>query len=353
MRLALKTRANTRFAPAGPAIPLMRKLRVMVLMERGNVPPESVEGLTEAQVGAFKAEMQVCANLQKLGHEVRKVELYDDLTPAREAINDFKPHLAFNMMDGFRDIHIYDQHVVSYLELIQLPYTGCNPRGLTLARDKALTKKIMAYHRIRTPAFAVFPRGRAIKRPQKLRFPLMVKSLSVEGSIGISQASVVHDDEKLTERVKFIHDTLETYAIAEEYIEGRELYVGVMGNGRVKVFPPRELDLSKLPEGAPRIATRRIKFDLRYQKRWGVTSRNADDLDAVVRTQLSHLCKRIYRVLCLSGYARMDFRMTPTGSLYFLEANPNPHIGEEEDFAESAKTAGISYGKLIQKILNL
>jgi D-alanine-D-alanine ligase len=331
----------------------MRKLRVLVLMERGNVPPESVEGLSDEQTSPFRAELQVCSTLKKLKHEIRQVELYDDLTPAREAITDFKPHVAFNLMDGFRDIHIYDQHVVSYLELIQLPYTGCNPRGLTLARDKALTKKIMAYHRIRTPAFAVFPRGRAIKRPEKLRFPLMVKSLSVEGSIGISQASVVHDDEKLAERVKFIHDSLETYAIAEEYVEGRELYVGVMGNGRIKVFPPRELDLSKLPEGAPRIATRRIKFDLRYQKRWGVTSRDADDLDPVVRTQLLHLCKRIYRVLCLSGYARMDFRMTPTGSLYFLEANPNPHIGEEEDFAESAKTAGIPYGKLIQKILNL
>jgi D-alanine-D-alanine ligase len=331
----------------------MRRLRVLVLMERGSVPPESVEGLSDEQMAPFKAEWQVCSTLKKLRHEVRQVELYDDLTPARDAIAEFKPHVAFNLMDGFRDIHIYDQHVVSYLELIQLPYTGCNPRGLTLARDKALTKKIMAYHRIRTPAFAVFPRGRAIKRPQKLHFPLMVKSLSVEGSIGISQASVVHDDEKLTERVKFIHETLETYAIAEEYIEGRELYVGVMGNGRVKVFPPRELDLSKLPEGAPRIATRRIKFDLRYQKRWGVTSRNADDLDAVVRTQLSRLCKRIYRVLCLSGYARMDFRMTPTGTLYFLEANPNPHIGEDEDFAESAKTAGIPYCKLVQQILNL
>src|SRR5207248_8835873 len=131
------------------------------------------------------------------GHDVMKLGVQDDLSVIRDAIDQFKPHVAFNLLEGFDDFHVFDQHVVSYLELSGQAYTGCNPRGMTLARDKALTKKIMAYHRISVPAFAVFARGRAIVRPKKLSLPLLVKSVSVEGSIGISQASIVHDDEKL------------------------------------------------------------------------------------------------------------------------------------------------------------
>ena len=262
----------------------MKKHRVMMLIEEGLVPPESVEGMAEEQVAPFKAEWDVYSTLRGLGHEVHKLELKEDLGVVREAVHAFKPHVVFNIVEGYRNVHVFDQHVVSYLELIDQRYTGCNPRGLTLARDKALTKKIMAYHRIHVPAFAVFPRRRsAIVCPKKLSFPLFVKSISVEGSIGISKQSLVYDEASLKERVQYIHDSLETHAIAEQYIDGRELYVGVMGNLRLQTLPAWELVMKNGDADEPLIATRKAKFDPKYQKLMGVTSRKADALISAMR----------------------------------------------------------------------
>jgi D-alanine-D-alanine ligase len=331
----------------------MKTLRILMLMDPEFVPPDTIEGLTDEQIAPFKLQYDVYSTLASLGHEVHKLGVNDDLAKMRDAINDVKPHVAFNLLEGFRDFHVYDQHVVSYLELIDQPYTGCNPRGLTLARDKALTKKIMAYHRIRCPAFAVFPRRRKIVRPPKLGFPLLVKSVNVEGSVGIAQASIVYDDDKLRERVQFIHEQLDTSAIAEQYIEGREIYVGVMGNNRLKTFPAWELIFEKMPEDAHRIATDKVKWDKAYQKRWGITSRKAENLPPGHETFIPKLCKRIYRILGLTGYARLDFRMTESGELYLIEANPNPNLAYGEDFAESAAAAGIDYSTLLQNILHL
>src|SRR5687767_11477143 len=286
-------------------------LRVLLLMDRDSVPPENYAELPEEQQHKFRAEVDVSTHLRKLGHEVRPLGIYDDLTPLRDVIAEFKPQITFNMTEAFRDIHLYDQHVVSHLELLGQSYTGCNPRGLTLARDKALTKKIMHYHRIHAPAFAVFARDRRIVRPKRLPFPLLVKSVNVEASIGIARASIVNDDEKLVERVKYIHEALGTYAIAEQYIPGRELYVGVIGNLRLRTFPVWELLFEKAPEDMPLIATNKAKFDAGYQKRWGITTRAAQDLDPKLQKQIPHLCKRIYRHLGLTGYARLDFRLTP------------------------------------------
>ena len=334
-----------------------RKLRVLLLMDQDLVPPDDAASWSRAdlQTAPWKMEYDVSATLHNLHHEVRPLGVYDDLQSIRGAIDEFEPHVTFNLLEGFRDFHGFDQHVVSYLELIEQPYTGCNPRGLTLARDKAITKKILAYHRIRVPAFAVFPRKRPVTRPARLPFPLLVKSVNVEGSIGIVQASIVRSDEQLRERVQMIHDQLDTAAIAEQYVEGRELYVGVMGNHRLKSFPAWELLFEKAPDGMPLIATNKAKFDLAYQKRWGITTRAAaegglpDGMDATIAA----LSKRIYRLLGLTGYARLDYRLTADHQLYLLEANPNPQLGFGEDFAESAEKAGFKYDRLIQQILNL
>jgi D-alanine-D-alanine ligase len=324
-----------------------------MLVDKACVPPESIDGLTPAEVAPFKTEWDVCSTLQKLGHEVYKLGVSDDLSVIRDSIDAFHPHIAFNLLEGFRDFHVFDQHVVSYLELIEQPYTGCNPRGMTLARDKALTKKIMAYHRIHVPEFAVFPRRRQIVRPKKLGFPLVVKSVNVEGSVGISKSSLVRDDDELKDRVKYIHEALGTYAIAEEYIEGRELYVGLMGNLRLKTFPVWELLFEKAPEDMPVMATEKAKWDPRYQKRWGITTRAATDLPAGHDKLIPHLSKRIFRILGLTGYARLDFRMSAKGDLYLLEANPNPQLAHGEDFADSAAADGMQYDRLLQQICAL
>jgi D-alanine-D-alanine ligase len=330
----------------------MKKLRILALMHAELVPPEDVSGYDVANVD-WKTEFDVLSFLRAAGHEVHPLGTGDDLRAIRTAIEEWKPDIAFNLLEHFHGVSIFDQNVVSYLELLHIPYTGCNPRGLMLARDKALSKKLLAYHRIPVPDFVVFPMGRTVRRPKRMGFPLIVKSLTDESSIGISQASVVDDDAKLKERVRFIHDTNGTDAIVERYIEGRELYVGILGNQRLQVLPVWEMLFTKMPEEARRIATDRVKWSSAYQKKHGIKTTAAKNLPDGTAQAIQQMCKRVYRTLGLSGYARIDLRMDEQGRAYVLEANPNPQLAYGEDFAESAERAGISYEALLQRIVNL
>ena len=332
----------------------MRKLRVLALVREGLEPPDSIDDISvdEYVSSPWKTEFCVVDSLKDLGHQVRVLGLYDDLLSVRKAIEEFKPHITFNLMEEFGGIALYDQNVVAYMELMNLKYTGCNPRGLVIARDKALSKKLLAYHRIRVPDFQVFRYGRKARRHKRLQFPLFVKSVTEDASLGISQASLVKDDAALGERVAFVHEHTGTDAIAEEFIGGRELYVGVVGNHRLDVFPTWELLFDKKPEDQPLIATARAKWTLKYQKKWGVVSRAAKRLPKSVKDLIVRRCKRIYRNLGLSGYARLDFRLDKR-RLYFLEANPNPALSADEDFAKAAEAKGYEYEYLIQRIINL
>jgi D-alanine-D-alanine ligase len=330
----------------------MRKKRVLVLMHIDLVPPDDIAGKPDEEVLEYKTEYDVITGLRELGHEVQKLGLYDDLTPLRQAIQDFKPHIVFNLLDEFRGEAMLDQNVVSYLELVQVPYTGCNPRGLMLARDKALSKQILHYHRIRVPRFAVVPAGRKLKRkPARLDYPLIVKSQIEEASFGIAEASIVYNDEKLAERIEFMHARVGTDLILEQYIDGRELYVGVMGNKRLQVLPVWELEIKRLRPDAPKIATRRVKWNLKYQKRRGVKIGPARNLSPELERLLMKTTKRIYRLLQLSGYARIDFRLDAEERPYFLEANPNADIAYGDEFAEAAEAAGIEYEPLLNRLL--
>jgi D-alanine-D-alanine ligase len=291
--------------------------------------------------------------LKAMGHEVQPLAVHDDLGDIRRAATEWKPHIAFNLLEGFDDITIFDQNVVSHLELLKLPYTGCNPRGLLMARDKSLSKKLLAYHRIRVPEFDVYRIGRPVRRPKRLAFPLIVKSLTQEASIGISQASVVESDDKLKERVAFIHESIGTAAIAEQYIEGREIYVGMIGNQALQALPVWEMYFTNMPPDARRIATDRVKWSVKYQKKYGIDSGPAKDIADADCDKIQHTCKRAYRALELSGYARIDLRLDEAGNAWVLEANPNPQIAKGEDFADSAEKAGIAYEALLQRIINL
>jgi D-alanine-D-alanine ligase len=331
----------------------LKRRRIIVLVHKSLIPPDDVSKLSAEEVAPFKTEFDVREGLRALGHEVLMVGLSDELAPLRKAIEDFKPHVVFNLLEEFGGEAIFDAHVVGYLELQRTPYTGCNPRGLLLARDKALSKKVLTYHRIQVPRFRVFPRYRKIQRPKQLEFPLIVKSLIEEGSYGIAQASVVHNDKALEERVSFIHDKILTDAVVEQYIPGRELYVSVLGNHRLQVLPTWEIFLDKLPEDAPKIATRKVKWDLEYQEKYSVRIGKAKGLSTEMERKIQALSRRICRRLGTDGCVRIDFRLDPAGDLYFLEANPNPDIAEEEEFASAAKAAGIPYVDLLQKIVNL
>jgi D-alanine-D-alanine ligase len=331
----------------------MRRLRTLVVVHASLIPPESLEGYSEKEIEEWRTEYDVTSTLRKLGHDVRCVGVLDSLTELRTAIADWEPDIVFNLLEEFDGIVTYDQHVVAFLELLRQPYTGCNPRGLLLSRDKSLCKQLLAYHRIATPQFSVFRRGARIHVPRKLRFPLFVKSTVEDASLGIAQASVVEDAAKLRERIEFVHAQIKSDALVEEYIEGRELYVAVLGNERLTRLPVWEMVFGSMPSSLAAIATRKVKWDKRYQQKYGITTHAALDLPPQVLASLDRLSRRIYRALGLSGYARMDFRVTPEGQVYVLEANANPNLEAEEDFAESARAAGTPYPQLLERLMDL
>lgn len=328
-----------------------RKLRVLVLCHEAVVPEAGRSALSEEEYHLKKQAVDVSDGLRALGHEVVVLGVTDELNSIRQAQESLQPQVVFNLLEEFQDKVVYDAYVASYLELSKVPYTGCNPRGLFLARDKALSKKILSYHRIRVPKFAVFPLGRPVRRPRELPFPLIVKSLIAEASEGIAQASIVHNDETLEHRVKFVHAHVGTDAVAEQFIDGRELYVGVLGNQRLQVLPTWELFLENMPDSSHRIATERVKWDLAYQKKYRIDAGPARDLEPSFEGRIAALARRICRALHVDGYARIDFRLSSEGELYFLETNPNPSIGVDEELSGAAAHAGMSYEALLQKVL--
>src|ERR1700744_3856312 len=281
----------------------MKKLRTLVVVHASLVPPESLEGHSEKEIEQGRTEYDVISTLRKSGHDVRCIGVLDSLTDLRGAITEWKPGIVFNLLEEFDGIVTYDQHVVAFLELMRQPYTGCNPRGMLLSRDKVLSKQLLSYHRVPTPQFMVFPRGRKPRLPKRLRFPMFVKSSTEDASLGIAHASVVTDERGLKERIAFIHEQTHSDALVEEYIEGGELYVGGIGNERLKVLPVWEMTFGSLPQGHPTIATRKVKWDRNYQRKYGITTAAAENLSADVVARLEQLSRRIFRALHLTGYA--------------------------------------------------
>jgi D-alanine-D-alanine ligase len=329
----------------------MKRRRVLVLVHETLVPPDDASGYSDQEVDLWRTEYDVTTSLRAMGHEVRVLGLGDNLADLRNAITDWRPDIAFNLLEEFQGIVTYDQYVVAFLELMRLPYTGCNPRGMMISRDKVLSKQIMSYHRVPTARFALLPRNRRYREPRRLAFPLFVKSATEDASLGISQASIVHDGQKLRERVEFIHEQTNSDALVEEYIEGREMYVGVLGNDRLTTLPLWELDFGTLPEGMAGIATRKVKWDREYQRRHGIATGSARELPNGARQRIAQLARRIYRSLHLSGYARIDLRMKPDGSVVVLEANANPNLAQTEDLAASALAMSLGYDVLLERIM--
>ncbi|RME14479.1 MAG: ATP-grasp domain-containing protein [Bdellovibrio sp.] len=331
----------------------MKKLRVLVLVHQDLIPPDICPSKEEREQAPWKTEYDVVQALKAMKHEVQCVGIYDDLRPLKKSIESMKPHIVFNLLEEFAGESVFDCHVVSYLELLGIHYTGASSRGLLLARDKALSKKILSYHRIPTPQFVVYRRNKKISVPSRLSFPLFVKTVNEEASLGISQESIVKNEEELVKRVKYLWERFGTDVLAETYIDGREFYVGVLGNERLKVLPVWELFFNKLIEKSSPIATRKVKWDLNYRKKYGIQTGPAKNLLPEQEKKIFSLCRRAYRALNLNGYARMDLRMNSRGQIFLLEVNPNPDIGFGEEMAESAEFLGWDYKKLLSKILHL
>lgn len=315
------------------------------------VPPAGVRGYTWEAPPDWRTEFDVAQALRRLGHSLRVVGAAHDIQVVLDACREFAPEVVFNLMVEFHADPALDQHVASLFELLELPYTGCNPRGLTLARDKVLSKEVLAARGVDVPAFHSYERGARFRVPRDLTFPLIVKSRTEEASLGLSRASIVTTPRALARRVAFVHERLETDAIAEEYLEGRELYSAVLESGRPRVLPTRELAFTRRASHPP-IATRAVKFSPAAQLRLGVVSRAARLAPALER-RVHAVARRTWEALGLSGYARVDLRLTPSGRLAVLEANPNPELADGEDFAEAAHRAGLGYTRLVGHLVEL
>jgi D-alanine-D-alanine ligase len=332
---------------------MAKKLKVLALFDAGAPMPLNCDLTTELKTEDWKTEADILRALGELGHTAEYLVIHDDLDALRQKLLTFEADVIFNLADEFRNNSAFDQNIVSFLEMHGIRFTGCGSTGLTLCKHKGISKKILSYHRIGVPAFVMIPRGKRIGRPRELKFPILVKPLKEEASYGISQASFVENDEQFKERVQFIHEKLEQDAIGEEYIEGRELYVSVIGHRRLQVFPIRELVFKEVPPDEPKIATYKAKWDEEYRKRWGLQNQFAEGLDPAVVRHIEDTCKDIYHLLTIDGYARIDLRMTANNELYFIEANPNPILAADEDFAQSANKAGLTYPQLIERILRI
>jgi D-alanine-D-alanine ligase len=330
-----------------------RKLKILALFDA--IAPTTLDQdlSAELKTDEWKTEANVLAALAELGHTTEHLAIFDDLDLLRQKLQRFEPDLIFNLADQFKNNRAFDQNIASFLEMHGVPFTGCGSTGLTLCKQKGISKKILGYHRIRVPDFVTIARGKRVARPKRLKFPILVKPLKEEASYGISQASFVETDEQFKERVQFIHEKYDHDVIAEEYIAGRELYVSVLGNQRLEVFPIRELVFREVPPDEPKIATYKAKWDEEYRKRWGLQNQFAEGLDPAVAWNIQQTCKRIYHLLTIDGYARLDLRLTPNNEVYFIEANPNPILAEDEDFAQSALKANLPYPALIDRIVRL
>jgi D-alanine-D-alanine ligase len=331
----------------------MKQRRVLVLVHPTLVPPATLAGVSERQYDDWRTEFDVITTLRAAGHELQVVGVDDSLEPLRTALHDGRPQVVFNLLEEFNGVVAYEQNVVAFLELMRQPYTGCNARGLLLARDKVLCKQVLAANGIRTPRFALLRRGARAPSIAHLHYPLFVKSAAQDASLGIAQASVVKDAAALRRRVAFMHEQIRSDALVEEYVQGREFYVAVMGNARTRSFPVWELQFGHLPVSKPYIATHAVKWDRPYQRKYGIGTRRADPMPAPLAARLGRVARQVYGALGLSGYGRIDFREGTDGSLYVLEANPNPNLARIEDFATSGAAAGFEYPALLERLINL
>jgi D-alanine-D-alanine ligase len=330
-----------------------KKRKVLVLFDGVQPTPIDADLSEEMKTEDWQTEANVMAALGQLGYTAEHLAIFDDVDLVRQKMESFEPQVLFNLVEQFKNNPGFDQNIVSLLEMQGVPFTGCGSTGLTLCKHKGISKKILGHHGIPTPNFVVIPRGQRIGRSRQLKFPILVKPVKDEASYGISQASLVKDEDQFRDRIAFIHEKHKSDVIAEEYIDGRELYVSILGNTRLQVFPIRELVFREVPPNEPKIATYKAKWDEEYRKRWGLDGLFAEDLDPALITEIQKMCKDIYRLLTIDGYARIDLRLAPDNKIYFIEANPNPHLAADEDFAQSAEKGGFKYPQLIDAIIRL
>lgn len=299
-----------------------------------------------------EAEYDVARALLASGHDVQMIGIRDEVGPLLERLAAFQPKVVFNGCEGFRGHARHEYAIAAVLDMYGYRYTGSPPAALLVARNKSLTKKILGYHGIRVPAFAEFHEGEPLVRPSELRFPLIVKPLLEDASVGIAQASVVDDDESLAQRVEFIHKKYHQAAIVEELVEGRELYVCLIGNDELDVLPLTEMTFGEPETTEHRIATYKAKWDEDYRKRKKIKNVFAKGVSDELTGRIREICTTAFHALWLQDYGRIDVRLTHDDEVYVLEVNPNPFIASEHEMANAAEKAGLKYAAFIERIVD-
>jgi D-alanine-D-alanine ligase len=292
---------------------------------------------------------QVSHSLRGAGHKVSVLGVHGDLLKLRAGLVRRKPDLVFNLMETFGDTQLGAVGLAGLLDLLGLPYTGGGPGEIYIQEDKALTKKLLAFDGIRYPEYAVFSPDADLEIGGQLRMPLFVKPLRMDASLGIDAKSLVRDTGEMMERVRDIHRRLQDAALVEEYVEGREFYIGVLGNVTPQAFPPIEMDFSGLPDGVPHVLDAKAKWDEKspqYKGTRAVVAELSDEL----RARLQKTALDAYRALRVRDYGRIDLRLTEAGEIYVIEVNASCYLEESSEFAAAARAADIDYPTLIQRI---
>jgi D-alanine-D-alanine ligase len=329
-------------------------MKVLVLfdLERPPKPDETFSPRTLEDQQDRQMEADVLRSLRRLGHAVEVLPVYDNVMSIVEKVETHAPDVVFNMVESFYGWRVHEPNIPALLELLNVHYTGAGPDSMLLCKDKALAKKVLSYHHVQVARFVTSHRSHPLRRLRRFVYPAFVKPVGEESSDGIAQASFARSEEEAIARARFIHENFQCDALIEEYIEGRELYVSLMGNYRLTVFPPRELYFGKVPDDAPKFATAKAKWDVDYREKWDIDNVPAKELPEGAEGKLARVGRKVYRLLRIRGFGRIDMRLTPEGEVVVLEANPNPSLAEYDDFAQSAASAGIKYDDLIQKILD-
>lgn len=330
---------------------MKRTLKVLLIFDYPNpAPRESWDEVLATE--DLKCEREVAEALRGLGHEVRVLGIHDRIEPLIDEVREHPPEIVFNLAEAFREDREHEASIAGLLEMLGVAYTGCRPGSLTICRHKAFTKRILTPHRIHVPSSILFLRGQPMRSLRPLKFPVFVKPLGLEGSDGIAQSSFAESAEACLERVRFLHESLQTHALVEEYIDGRECYSGVIGVERLKVLPLREMVFTKFPEERPKFASFKAKWDESFRKRWGIENTFAVEVPDGVEEKIARLSRTVFRALQLEGCARLDLRITPENMVYVIEVNPNPGLASDDEIAQAAAKAGIPYPQLIQQIVS-
>ena len=333
----------------------MGKLNVTVLYDRWEESDDSAAASDKAPLTRTldkkEVEEEVGEALGKLGHDAH-LHVLDGSTKGLHAIARTDSDLVFNLAESFAGNDTADYCIAAYLELLGKRFTGSGSHGLLYAQDKAIAKKLLEFHGIHTPVFARSYRGR-LDFSHDLTFPVIVKPAREDGSIGIEFNAVVSSIRELMERIDWLHANFDSPVLIEEYVEGREIYVGILGNDNPTALPPVELDLSKLPEGTPRIAGAEVKWGKGTRAYRDTKSAIAEGLADETVALLQTTAVAVYQALELRDYARIDMRLRPDGRVAVIEANPNPWLASKAEFVMAARKSGRNYTQLIGEIVEL